>query len=434
MRPGTSRTAGARPASPAAAAGGGGSGATRVPQPGLFADVRAALSQSLGAVALGVVVCVALVALGWAGEPQAGTGWVDTLRVGALAWLLAHAGRLEVHGEVAASTSPADPLVPVVGVVSLPVLGLVLLAGLLAAQVGRRLAERTWPLPSLLLVGLVAAVHGGAAWLLATTAGLADADPVPAACALGAAAVSGAGALVGAADVHGPAVVDSLPRVVRSQLQRVLPGAAVALTVWLTAGALLVTTGLVLDVSQAVDVTGRLAPGPLGGAVLVVLQVLLLPLLVVWGAALLAGPGVVLGEGRIDLQGSTVTDAPALPLLAALPDAGAAPLWAWGGPLVLVLAGGLAAWHAHRHTSSTGATVADRVADAVAVAALAGTGALLLALVARGSFGPWGPLGADPLAVSACVTGGVLLGGLAVGAALHLLSGRPLLRRRAGRP
>ncbi|MFC5380159.1 DUF6350 family protein [Aquipuribacter nitratireducens] len=401
-----------------------------IPLPGLFADVRAAVSQSLGAVALGLVACVALAALGWAGTPEAGTGWLDAVRLGAVGWLLAYAGRLHVVAEVAVSASPADPPVPVDGEVSLPLLGLVLLAGLLSARIGRGLAARTWPLPSLLLVAVVAAVHAGAAWLVAGVTGLADLDPLPVACAAGAAVVSAAGALLGVATVHGGALLDRLPLVVRAQLARVGPGAAVALVAWLSAGALLVATGLVLHLPRVVEVHERLAPGPLGGLVLLLVQLLVLPVLVAWAGALLAGPGVALGDAGLSLQGSAVTDLPALPLLAAVPGPGPFPLWAWAGPLVLVVSGALAAWHGHRHPSSRGATLADRVGDAVAVAALCGAAAVVLGLASRGSVGAWAPLGPDPLVLAAAVTAGVLAGGLAVGGALHLLAGRPLLRRR----
>ncbi len=396
-----------------------------------FADVRLAVSHAVGAVAVGLLVCVGLVVLGWATDASSGTSWWQAVRLGADVWLLAHLGELAVVSEVLSSTSPADPPTLVPGTVSLAPLGLSLLAAALAWRAGRRTARRCSPVRSLLLCLAVAAVYAAAAWGLAWAVDTEAVAPVPTASAVGAAVLALLGAGTGVLTVHGGSLTDRLPHVVAVQLRRVVPAAGVALTAWLLAGAVLLAVGLLLDLPTVAGVHGALAPGAVGGLLLLLGQVAYLPGATVWSGAVLAGPGTRFSDGVVTLSGSTVVDVPAVPLLAALPTPGPFPLWAYLGPLLVVLAGALAGWHTHRHPSSRGATLTDRLADAVAVAALVGIVVAALVRLSSGALGPWAPLGPDLLLVVAAVTAEVLVGGLLVGAALHLLSGRPIGRRRS---
>ncbi|MGJ7440174.1 cell division protein PerM [Aquipuribacter sp. MA13-6] len=406
-------------------------GGRRRPWAAAFADLRLAVSHAVGAVAVGLLACVGLVVLGWATEASSGTSWWQAVRLGADLWLLAHLGELAVVSEVVSSTSPADPATLVPGTVSLAPLGLSLVAATLAWRAGRRTARRCTPVRSLLLCLAVAAVYAGAAWGLAWAVDTAVLAPVPSACAVGAAVLALLGSAAGVLSVHGGSLTDRLPHVVAVQLRRVLPAAGVALAVWLLAGAVLLAVGLLLDLPTAAGVHGALAPGAVGGLLLLLAQVAYLPGATVWSGSVLAGPGTRFSDGVVTLSGSTVVDVPAVPLLAALPVPGPFPLWAYLGPLLVVLAGALAGWHTHRDPSSRGATLTDRLADAVAVAALVGIAVAGLVRVSSGALGPWAPLGPDLLLVVAAVTAEVLVGGLLVGAALHLLSGRPIGRRRS---
>jgi hypothetical protein len=400
-----------------------------------FADLRSAVSHAVGAVALGVVAAVGLVVAGWASDPASATPWPQALRTGVDLWLVANLGQLAVLSEVATSTSPADPPTQVPGVLTLAPLAVVLLAGALSWTVGRGLARRCPPVRSLLLCLPVALVHAGAAWVLAWAVDTRAVAPSPTACATGAGMLALAAAALGVLGVHGDRLLDRLPRPAAVQLRRVVPAAAVAVLTWLLAGSLLLSVGLLADLATVSEVHGRLAPGPLGGVIALLVQVAYLPTLVVWAAAVVAGPGATIGAGHVGVLGSTVTDVPAVPLLAALPDPGPFPVWAWVGPLLVVGAGALAGWHAHRHPSSSGATLLDRMADAAAVAALAGIAAAALAALTRGALGPWTPLGPDLVLLVAAVTGEVLVGALVVGGALHLVSGRAISRpRRAPTP
>lgn len=399
-----------------------------------FADVRTAVSLALGVVALGLLVCVALVAAGWASDTASATPWPQVVRTGVDLWLVVHLGDLRLVSEVATSTSPADPLSVVEGSVSLAPLALVLAAGSLSWRAGRLLAARCGPARSLLLSLVTAASTGGAAWLLAWAVDTPVLSPSPTRCAVGAAALTLAGAVLGVLSRHHRDVVDRLPAQVRGQLARVLPASVVAFAAVGLAAALLLTLGLLLQLPTVTAVQGTLAPGVGGGVLLLLAQLAYLPTAVVWSGAVLAGPGVWLGEGaHVGPAGSTVIDVPAVPLLAAVPPPGAAPFWGYLGPLVVVASGALAGWYAHRHPSSRGATLVDRLGDAVVVAALVGLVAGAAARLASGSLGPWQPLGPDPLLLAAVVAAEVLVGTLVAGGVLHLLAGRPLVGRRGSR-
>lgn len=394
----------------------------------LSADLRAAVSMALGAVAVGVLVCVGLVVLGWASDAESATPWRQAVRVGVDVWLVAHLTPLDVVSHVATTTSPADPLTEVRSTLSLPPGGLLLAAALLAGRVGVVLGRRTGVLTAAASVGAAAAAYAGAAWLLAWAVDTPVAAPDPERAASGAAVLALVACCAGVVSTQAGSWLQRWPVAAQNQLRRVVPAAGVALTGWLTAGALLLGVALAADVGGVSDIATGVGAGPAGGALLLLGQLLFLPTLVVWAASLLAGPGVSLGAGDLDAGGSTVVDVPALPVLAALPDPGQFGVWVWGGSLLVVGCGALAGWHAHRHPSSRGATAVDRVADAAAVAALTGSAVLVLCLVTSGTVGPWGPLGPDPIAVAAAVTGEVFVGAVVASTALHLLAGRPLVR------
>lgn len=377
---------------------------------------------------LGAVACIGAVVLGWAGDPSSATTWGQPIRLGADLWLLAHLGPLDVVSEVVTSSSPADDPTLLDGSISLAPGALLAAAALLAARTGAGLARRSGVWVSLVGVLLVATTYAAAAWAMAWAAHTSVVSADPGRAALGAAAVAGTGALVGAGAVHASGGLRRVSRPAASQLRRVLGAAGVATVAWLSTGAVLVSVALAVDLVGVSDIHRGVAPGPVGGAMLVLVQALYLPTLAVWAASLVAGPGLALGAGTVSAGGSTVTAVPALPVLAVLPEPGAFPLWAWAGAVLVVGAGALAGWHAHRHLSSRGATAVDRLLDAAMIALLTGLATLGLCAAASGALGPWGPLGPEPVTVAAVVTAEVFVGCLLASMVLHLLDGRPVVR------
>lgn len=94
-------------------------------------------------------------------------------------------------------------------------------------------------------------------------------------------------------------------------------------------GALAATGQLLLGIQDAAALFGELEPGIVGGIVLTLLQLALLPLLMVWALVILSGGTVTMGTGTAySLEGVQSGVMPALPMLAALPQPGPAPAWA----------------------------------------------------------------------------------------------------------
>jgi len=125
----------------------------------------------------------------------------------------------------------------------------------------------------------------------------------------------------------------------------------------------------------------------IGGAVLAIAQLALVPDFVLWALAYVAGPGFAVGAGSHFAPTAVVAGPlPALPLLGALPAPGStSAVTAWA-PIALVLVGAVAGWWMHgRLPRGTWRHPLLAVAVAAGVAGLvAGT----LVALASGSAGP----------------------------------------------
>lgn len=180
--------------------------------------------------------------------------------------------------------------------------------------------------------------------------------------------------------------------------------ATVLVLVWVLGGRTTIT-----------DVLHGLGLDTVGGAVLGLAETALVPNVVVWAVAWLAGPGFAVGSGSVFSPAEVVAGPlPALPLLGALPQpdtAGGVLRWA---PVLLVLVGALAGWWTHRRR--VGGPWWHAGAVALVVAGTAGVLVALLVVLSGGAVGPGRmvDVGANALLVAGAVAGGVLLGALLV--------------------
>jgi hypothetical protein len=170
------------------------------------------------------------------------------------------------------------------------------------------------------------------------------------------------------------------------------------------------------------DIITGLQPGWLGGIVLAVAQLALLPNLVLWALAWIAGPGFAVGQDTVLSAGATQAGPlPALPLLGALPGpdwSGPAAVWL---PVVVVGCGALAGWYAWRELEPERVRAVDVAWIVGGVALTAGLVVGVLEWWASGAVGPGrlSDVGADPL-----VVGAIVAAEAAVGAAVVLGAGR----------
>ena len=361
--------------------------------------------QACGA---GLVFAVVPVLLVWLTSPRVGARWSEAARVGADLFVLA-------HGAPIALPSGRITLVP---------LGLTLLALGLCRVGGRRVVEAlravSDPLPRRdLLIGTASfvAVYAGITGLAAVVAGSQAARPLAAQAALGAAVVAGVAAGL-------PAAWSAWPAGPGRERAAVLAAAAVRCLVGLGAtGAVLVGLALAAGRDRVLAVHDALAPGAAGSVGLVLLQLAVVPVLVVWALAWLAGPGFAVGSGTaVQVGGTTLGPLPAVPLLGGLPEPGTSsgPGVGLAAVLVVVTCGAVAGWTAARRRPEAGWR--DAALDVLAVSGVVAVVVLALAAAASGAVGPgrMTEVGPAPLLTAALVGLEVLVGG-AVGT---LLAGR----------
>ncbi|WP_179646920.1 cell division protein PerM [Spinactinospora alkalitolerans] len=271
------------------------------------------------AAGIGLATLTTLTLIGWVAAPHAtfGEDIGDVFRVAVQAWLVGHQAGFAIPG----------------GHVGMLPIGLVVLPGLLLYRSGRWLA-RSCELPRLR--------H-------AFQAAVAIAGPY--------AAVSGTLALVGQTEVVRPSMLQALLlgfllafiagglgvlrqllkdkeipwrrllELMPARSRSLLVGTLSATCTLLLTGALLFFVPLLLDFGDAVATTEELGPGVVGGGLLFIVQLLYLPNAVVFGMSYAAGPGFAVGaETVVAPTGVVVGPLPQLPMLAALPDSGPAPV------------------------------------------------------------------------------------------------------------
>lgn len=345
--------------------------------------VRAAAMVAVG----GWLVAASLTMLLWATAAPAGSDPTIPLHVSGELWLAAH------HVLLHAPDGPfgLSPL----GFTLLPVLGLV--------AIGRRTASRA---PEYALRASLGAAVGYAlcACVVAAASASDGLSPDYVQVALYPALL----ALVGHAAGAAPAIRDLTPRLEAPWLPAAARATVVALCVYLGAAALLEVGMIVVHADEAITVQRQIGGGWIGGSGLFLVDLALVPNAVLWGMAVLAGPGFALGTGtNVSLFSVVRGPLPGLPLLAATP-ASQHPAAGWLALFAVpALAGALAAvliGHTARAWS-------DRI---TATAAMAAAGGLVLAvgeMYAGGpvAFGPMSVVGSTAWLVGALVSAELLL-------------------------
>ncbi|MCU1438557.1 MAG: hypothetical protein JWP66_1644, partial [Naasia sp.] len=343
--------------------------------------VSAALDAVLAA-GVGLAVLLAPLTALWAFQYGLAIDWSAFYRAAADAWLLGHGVdvRFVLDPALAAGLGLADAEAPFV--VTIGLLGVGLGTAVLAARTGARLDRHA-------LLGAGTAIAAFAVLSLAITlsAGAEAAQPsrwqgvlLP---TLVFAAGLTAGRLLSGRRIRIP-FFDGVPaewRALGASAARLGAGAVAAL---LAVSALLVAVLLAVSYDRIIALYEALQAGGLGGAVLTLGQIAVLPDLVVWAAAWLAGPGFALGTGSsVSPLGAVVGPVPALPVLGAVP--GGTLEWGFLGlivPVALAFVVGAIA----RPRLDRDLFVPASVGELLGVAGGAGAvGGLLLAALAAGA-------------------------------------------------
>jgi hypothetical protein len=240
---------------------------------------------------------------------------------------------------------------------------------------------------------------------------------------LGGVVVGGGGLALGMFSApDGPLLAGITPRLdpwVPDTLRLGLRGGLVGVALLTALSAVLVGVWVVAGRDTVSQIAAGLGGSWLGVVMLVVVQLLLVPNLVLWASAWVAGPGFAVGTGSSFTTAAAQADVlPALPLLGALPGEAWTPSWAAWTPVLVVACGAVAGWFAWRNLEPALVGIRD-VAWIVAGTALsAGATTLVLQRLAGGAAGAGrlADVGADPW-----VTGGLVAAEVGGGAAVVLL-------------
>lgn len=359
-------------------------------------------------------------------------------RLAGQAWLLIHGVPLQLQLSAAGSEQTLS------GTLSLVPLGLTLIPFFLSWRAGRRLARASYTDQLWQALAGALTVY---ALIGAATAYLVRTDEVEISLLAGALIpllAAGAGLLVGAYREAGSWArligVDAAAWVRRTSQHSRWAGSylwAVIRAGLLSLGAIVCLSAILLAVTIAirwadiVEIYEQLSPGIVGGAVLTVVQLGLIPNFVGWTMAWSSGAGFAIGTGSsLTPMATTVGPLPSVPVLGALPTGELS--FGLAGLMLPVVAGVLAGWWFVREGENHfdewlaikvrarwfTATVST-LCLAVLIGAVAGCCAALVAWLTNGSLGIGRlvEIGPDPwrtaLWVAAEVAAGVVIGSAA---------------------
>ncbi len=285
------------------------------------------LATSAGAAAAAgtLLVCLALGVVGWFVTDAGGHGTPrDGLRIASVVWLTAHGSGVSVLG-VALTAIPLGLSLAcawTVWRVALRLGGLVCGHGPDADRIAD--GERDWTVPAAL--ACFAAGYAAVVVLVLVLAGQ-PRDRLSSASAV-------TWCLVMCLVVAGPALAIGSGRaaiwaaLVPGALRDALDLARRVLLWWLATSVAVVVLALVVDLGTAANVLAQLHTSVGEAVLLSALSLLLVPNAVLLGGSYLLGPGFALGTGTVVSPSVVVLGpVPMVPLLAALPETGAAPGW-----------------------------------------------------------------------------------------------------------
>jgi hypothetical protein len=375
--------------------------------------IQVLVGAALGSILTSYLIMAVVAALAGA-SASAPPAPLGVLAAGLPLWLAAH----QVPMTIAGAPLGVLPLLPTLGVAAVTAN----FAAAALAKLGGR-----WGGDAARVVATMGVAHASLAVLsTALPTEPVRAEPWPA--LLGAGLVAAAGAALGALRVAGaPDWWPLAPRWVRVGLA----AAATGIVALLTAGALFLVAGLVVDLRAVHDGFG-LRPGFGPGIGVTVVSICYLPNALVGAVSWLAGPGVIIGSAVASPLGVSVGPLPPLPLFAAVPTS-APPGWAAAVFVFPVIAGVLIGLRCRR-------TGVDPMARLRAVGVAAATVALAFALAAalvsgRLAAGPFDPVDLPALSGALALLGWLLVpASVAALVPAELLPGRSRRSVRVGDP
>ncbi|MEW2360008.1 DUF6350 family protein [Spirillospora sp. NPDC029432] len=283
------------------------------------------LVGALWCIGIGLALLTTVTLIGWIAAPRTalGPGLQGVFRTAVNLWLVSHHAGISVPQ----------------GRIGLLPLGTLVLPGALLYRSGgwviRAAGVPGSPRMGVVRVAFALAVpYSILAGLLALAAASSAVSASPWESVAGGLAVAviagGLGAARALAAARGPGIRSGLGALLNLLPERprsLVIGVSGATAVLLASGAVLVGASLAMHVPESTEVYDTLAPGIVGGILLLVVELAFLPNAVIWGVSYAVGPGFSVGAGTgVSPSGVFLDSIPAFPPLAALPEAGPAPL------------------------------------------------------------------------------------------------------------
>ena len=299
--------------------------------------------ESLLVVGLGLGVLLAPLTAVWAVTYDLRIGWGVFYRIAADVWLAGHGVDIRFVLDPSLATALGLPGAGAPFVVTIAALGFALGTALFAVRAGGRLARTEYPrLAVLSSVGTFALLSA----IVVLTAGTAAAQPSRWQGVLLPTLVFAVGLAIGRLRARPGSDIPrrsgmrggggGLPFEVQVAVREGLRIGAGAVAGLVAIASVLVAILLATRYATVSSLYESLQTGALGGAVLTLGQLALLPDLVLWAAAWLVGPGFAIGTGSsVSPLGTALGPIPGLPVLGALPSGNLA--WGFLGLLVPVV-------------------------------------------------------------------------------------------------
>jgi hypothetical protein len=195
-------------------------------------------------------------------------------------------------------------------------------------------------------------------------------------------------------------------------VRRGVRAGGVAAATFVAGGALVLCLALLVDFGSAVGLSALAAPTWADGLGLTIVGAAYVPSAVVAAVGYVAGVGFEVGPATFSPLGSTSAELPAIPLLAAVPQASGPTVLSLSVLAIPLFAGALAG----RVLARGEIRLAGRARAACVAAAFAGASIGLLGYVASGGVGNgrWSNFGTPPLLLAGIVTAEVLVIALAM--------------------
>ncbi|KQV07257.1 cell division protein PerM [Leifsonia sp. Root112D2] len=357
--------------------------------------------EALIAVAVGLGIVLVPLTILWAVQFDLGIDWAVFFKAAADVWLLGHGVDLTITLPATTAAALGLPGASVPFPMTIALLGFALLALLFGVRTGLRAAQTPY-----WRIGIVSAVvvYG----LLGTVIALSARSALVAfplwqgvllptfVFALGVAV----GVCAGIAR-HARGDTDAAARGIRARFAALAPatrdgilaalrGGTAATALLLAAAAVLTALLVVVNFGTIIGLYEGLHAGALGGSVLTLGELALLPNLVVWAASWLIGPGFALGTGSsVGPMGTQLGPIPSLPLFGVLPQGEL--LFGFIGLVVPLICGYLAGVLVRSRVAAvpgSARTAGWSAATALGIGAVAGIQLGLLAWWSAGAFGP----------------------------------------------